>query len=261
MGSLLGVAGCTPTADDGTAVLKVTYIKTDAFTALDTLFTHVKAEFEAAHEGVTVELLPVAGTDSDYTTKLALSHRSPETAPDVFYEDTMALRADVDAGFLLNLDSHVAGWDDWAQFDDSAKAAGAGDDGSIYAVSLGTDTRAIWYRTSVFEAAGIAALVSTCLDATRRRGTTVVVGVDVSMAATEFLPVLLATQGKRIVGTLLGDCHPQRDIPMLLAAWRSGRLDLESMISHRLDLSEVNEGLDRLRRADGIRTVLEVCGS
>ncbi len=156
MGSLLGVAGCTPTADDGTAVLKVTYIKTDAFTALDTLFTHVKAEFEAAHEGVTVELLPVAGTDSDYTTKLALSHRSPETAPDVFYEDTMALRADVDAGFLLNLDSHVAGWDDWAQFDDSAKAAGAGDDGSIYAVSLGTDTRAIWYRTSVFEAAGIA---------------------------------------------------------------------------------------------------------
>ena len=112
-----------------------------------------------------------------------------------------------------------------------------------------------------FEAAGIAALVSTCLDATRRRGTTVVVGVDVSMATTEFLPVLLATQGKRIVGTLLGDCHPQRDIPMLLAAWRAGRLDLESMISHRLDLSEVNEGLDRLRRADGIRTVLEVGGS
>jgi len=68
-------------------------------------------------------------------------------------------------------------------------------------------------------------------------------------------------QGKSIVGTLLGDCHPQRDIPMLLAAWRSGRLDLESMISHRLDLSEVNEGLDRLRRADGIRTVLEVGGS
>ncbi|MEC9203465.1 MAG: Zn-dependent alcohol dehydrogenase [Actinomycetota bacterium] len=112
-----------------------------------------------------------------------------------------------------------------------------------------------------FEAAGIAALVSTCLDATRRRGTTVVVGVDVSMATTEFLPVLLATQGKRIIGTLLGDCHPQRDIPMLLAAWRAGRLDLESMISHRLDLSEVNEGLDRLRRAEGIRTVLEVGGS
>ncbi|WP_294181740.1 extracellular solute-binding protein [uncultured Schumannella sp.] len=155
LGSLLGVAGCTSDVDDGTAVLKVTYIKTDAFTALDTLFTNVKTEFEATHDGVTVELLPVAGTDDDYATKLALSHRSAETAPDVFYEDTMALRADVEAGFLLNLDSYVADWDDWAQFDDAAKAAGAGDDGSIYAVSLGTDTRAIWYRTSVFEAAGI----------------------------------------------------------------------------------------------------------
>ena len=112
-----------------------------------------------------------------------------------------------------------------------------------------------------FEAAGIAALVSTCLDATRRHGTTVVVGVDATMATVEFLPVMLAMQGKRIVGTLLGDCHPQRDIPMLLAAWRAGRLDLESMISHRLDLSEVNEGLDRLRRSEGIRTVLEVGGS
>lgn len=154
VGSLFGIAGCT-SADDGAAVLTVTYIKTDAFTALDTLFTAVKAEFEAVHDDVTVELIPVAGTDSDYATRLALSHRSAETAPDVFYEDTMALRADVDAGFLLNLDPYVAEWDDWAQFDDAAKRAGAGDDGRIYAVSLGTDTRAIWYRTSVFEAAGI----------------------------------------------------------------------------------------------------------
>ena len=112
-----------------------------------------------------------------------------------------------------------------------------------------------------FEAAGVAALVSTCLDATRRHGTTVVVGVDATMATTELLPVMLALQGKRILGTLLGDCHPQRDIPMLVAAWRAGRLDLEGMVSHRLDLAEVNEGMDRLRQAAGIRTVLEVAGS
>jgi Zn-dependent alcohol dehydrogenase len=89
----------------------------------------------------------------------------------------------------------------------------------------------------------------------------VVVGVDATMATTELLPVMLALQGKRILGTLLGDCHPQRDIPMLVAAWRAGRLDLEGMVSHRLDLAEVNEGMDRLRQAAGIRTVLEVAGS
>lgn len=157
IGALVGLAGCSgesaEEADD--KVLKVTYIKTDAFTALDTLFTNVKAEFEAENEGVTVELQPVAGTDDDYKTRLALSQRSAETAPDVFYEDTMSVRSDAEAGFLLNLDDYVAEWDDWDQFDDSAKTAGVGDDGSIYAVSLGTDTRAIWYRTSVFEAAGL----------------------------------------------------------------------------------------------------------
>ena len=156
IGSMIVLAGCSPSGGgDGKTTLKVSYIKTDAFTALDTLFTNVKAEFEAANEGVTVELLPVAGTDDDYKTKLALSQRSAETAPDIFYEDTTALRSDAEAGFLLNLDDYVADWADWDQFDDAAKAAGAGDDGSIYAVSLGTDTRAIWYRQSILKAAGL----------------------------------------------------------------------------------------------------------
>ena len=156
IGAMIGLVGCSASGDaGGDKVLKISYIKTDAFTALDTLFTSVKADFEAANEGVTVELQPVAGTDDDYKTKLALSQRSAETAPDVFYEDTTALRSDAEAGFLLNLDDYVAEWDDWDQFNDAAKAAGAGDDGSIYAVSLGTDTRAIWYRESIFEAAGL----------------------------------------------------------------------------------------------------------
>lgn len=111
-----------------------------------------------------------------------------------------------------------------------------------------------------FEGAGVAALVETCVGASRIGGTTVVVGVDVTLASASILPVMIASHGKRIVGSLLGDCHPQRDIPRLVGFWRSGRLDLESMISHRLDLADVNEGLDRLRAADGIRTVLQVAG-
>ena len=156
IGAMIGLVGCSASGDaGGDKVLKISYIKTDAFTALDTLFTSVKTEFEAAHKGVTVKLQPVAGTDDDYKTKLALSQRSAETAPDVFYEDTTALRSDAEAGFLLNLDPYVAKWADWSQFNDAAKAAGAGDDGSVYAVSLGTDTRAIWYRQSIFKAAGL----------------------------------------------------------------------------------------------------------
>ncbi|TFD65622.1 extracellular solute-binding protein [Cryobacterium ruanii] len=156
--SMVALVGCSTAADGdgGTQTLKIVYQETDSFTALDTLFTKIKPEFEASHDGVTVELQPIQANDDDYSTKLALSQQSGETAPDVFYEDTFRLRSDIDAGYLLNLDEHVAGWDDWSQFNEGARAAGMGDDGSIYAVPLGTDTRAIWYSKPVFQAAGIA---------------------------------------------------------------------------------------------------------
>ena len=151
------LTACTPgTPDAGSATLKVAYQKTDSFSAVDTMFQAAKQEFEAEHQGVTVELQPIQANDDDYGTKLALALRSPSTAPDVFYEDTFKVRSDVDAGYLLRLDSHLEGWEDWAMFDDAAKAAGRADDGGTYAVPLGTDTRAIWYNKKVLTAAGIA---------------------------------------------------------------------------------------------------------
>jgi multiple sugar transport system substrate-binding protein len=154
--ALIVLTACTPAApEDGSKTLKVVYQKTDSFTALETMFQAAKQEFEAANPGVAVELQPIQGNDDDYGTKLALALRSPSTAPDVFYEDTFKVRSDVDAGYLLKLDSHLEGWEDWAKFDDGAKAAGRADDGGTYAVPLGTDTRAIWYNRKVLEAAGI----------------------------------------------------------------------------------------------------------
>jgi multiple sugar transport system substrate-binding protein len=157
--SMVALAGCTAAGSDGgdgdSQSLKIVYQKTDSFTALDDLFTKIKPEFEDANPGVTVELEPIQANDDDYSTKLALSQKSAETAPDVFYEDTFRLRSDIDAGYLLNIDDQLAEWDEWDQFNEGAKAAGMGDDGSVYAVPLGTDTRGIWYSKPVFAAAGI----------------------------------------------------------------------------------------------------------
>jgi multiple sugar transport system substrate-binding protein len=157
--TMVALAGCTAAGEDGgdgdSQSLKIVYQKTDSFTALDDLFTKIKPEFEEANPGVTVELEPIQANDDDYSTKLALSQKSEETAPDVFYEDTFRLRSDIDAGYLLNLDDQLADWEDWDQFNEGAKAAGEGDDGSVYAVPLGTDTRAIWYSKPVFTAAGL----------------------------------------------------------------------------------------------------------
>ena len=112
-----------------------------------------------------------------------------------------------------------------------------------------------------FEAVGRAALVEQGIEATRVGGTTVMVGAaPIDQHITINAAVLFMTMQKRLVGSLLGGCWPDRDIPLLLELWRAGQLDLEAMISHRLPLDRANEGFDRLRAADGIRTVLEVNG-
>jgi len=151
--ALVGCSADSGGGDDKT--IKVFYQKTDAFVALDDLFKKVKPEFEKANPGITVSLEPIVADEADYGTKLALMQQSPDTAPDVFYEDTFKVRSDVDAGYLLNLDEYLADWSDWSQFNEGAKEAGRADDGSIYAVPLGTDTRGIWYSKSVLEAAGV----------------------------------------------------------------------------------------------------------
>ncbi|AUZ35023.1 sugar ABC transporter substrate-binding protein [Arthrobacter sp. PGP41] len=154
--AMIVLTACNPGDPAGASkTLKVAYQKTDSFTALDSMLQAAKQEFEAANQGVKVELQPIQANDDDYGTKLALALRSPSTAPDVFYEDTFKVRSDVDAGYLLKLDSHLEGWADWDTFDDGAKAAGRADDGGTYAVPLGTDTRAIWYNRKVLENAGI----------------------------------------------------------------------------------------------------------
>jgi len=70
------------------------------------------------------------------------------------------------------------------------------------------------------------------------------------------IPALFLTHEKKLIGSLLGSCNGHRDIPRFLALWRKGVLDLESMISHRRPIEDVNAGLDDMRAGRGLRTVL-----
>jgi S-(hydroxymethyl)glutathione dehydrogenase/alcohol dehydrogenase len=71
------------------------------------------------------------------------------------------------------------------------------------------------------------------------------------------LPAMFLTQEKKLIGSLLGSCNGHYDVPRFLALWRKGALDLESMISHRRPIADVNLGLDDMRQGRGLRTVLE----
>lgn len=140
-------------SDSGT--IKVAYQKFGNFTQADDLFKDVKKSFEEANSGSTLELVPIEASQNDYFTKLALMNRSPSTAPDVMYEDTYMIRSDVGAGYLQPIDDHLDGWADWDQFADNAKVAGQGDDGKIYGIPMGTDTRGLWFNKEILSTAGL----------------------------------------------------------------------------------------------------------
>lgn len=106
-----------------------------------------------------------------------------------------------------------------------------------------------------FDGAGHSDCISTGIHAARSGGTIVMVGAAMQ-PLTLPIPAIFLTQEKKLSGCLLGSCSGHRDIPRLLALWRKGALDLESMITHRRPLADVNAGLDDMRAGRGLRTVL-----
>lgn len=117
-----------------------------------------------------------------------------------------------------------------------------------------TEGRGVDYA---FEAVGRAALVPQLVEATRAGGTTVLVGAPALDEQLDLgAAVLFGTFEKKLVGCLLGSGSSLREIPRLVGLWQGGQLDLESMVTARRPLDEINQACDDLRAGVGIRTVL-----
>lgn len=86
-------------------------------------------------------------------------------------------------------------------------------------------------------------------------GRTVITGVTDDSTPLALPPSLLLT-GRRVSGALYGGARGRRHVPALVDRWLAGEIDVDSLVSHRLPLSGVNEGLALLRAREGIRTVL-----
>jgi S-(hydroxymethyl)glutathione dehydrogenase/alcohol dehydrogenase len=71
------------------------------------------------------------------------------------------------------------------------------------------------------------------------------------------LPALGAVfSGKRISGSVVGGSQILRDFPRYIQLAEAGKLDLGSLVSRRISLAEVNEGIESMHRAEGVRTVI-----
>jgi S-(hydroxymethyl)glutathione dehydrogenase / alcohol dehydrogenase len=107
-----------------------------------------------------------------------------------------------------------------------------------------------------FEVVGRPELMVDAYHATRMEGTVVLVGMP-ALGQNITLPALAAVfSGKRLIGSAVGGAQILRDFPRFIGLAESGQLDLGSLVSKRIPLEQINEGIALLEAADGLRVVV-----
>ncbi len=107
-----------------------------------------------------------------------------------------------------------------------------------------------------FEVIGRAETIQQAYAATRKGGTTVVVGLTPKETTILLDPLDLLRSEKTIKGTLYGTANLPRDIPRFFELYRLGRLKLDELISRRLLLEEINQGFEALRTGSVARSII-----
>ena len=89
-------------------------------------------------------------------------------------------------------------------------------------------------------------------------GTVVLVGVPTpEMELT--VPLLdVFGRGGSLKSSWYGDCLPDRDFPMLVDLYSQGRLPLESFVSERIGIEDVEEAFAKMGRGEVLRSVVEI---
>ncbi|MGW7274629.1 Zn-dependent alcohol dehydrogenase [Streptomyces sp. NPDC054864] len=110
----------------------------------------------------------------------------------------------------------------------------------------------------VFEVVGKSATARTAYETTRRGGTLVVVGAGAMDDNLQLNMFELFFDEKKILPSMYGGGDVLQSYERAIALWRAGRIDLESMITHRVPLAEINEALDQMRTGVALRTCIEI---
>ncbi len=69
------------------------------------------------------------------------------------------------------------------------------------------------------------------------------------------MPAIDFLSEKSLRGSFYGSGYPAREIVELAGLVAAGRLDVSATVSHVTDLDGIEEAFQRLRRAEGARTV------
>jgi multiple sugar transport system substrate-binding protein len=139
------------------ATLKVAY-SLDYFMSSPELakkwFAEMKAQFEAANPGDTLQPIPIPGGFDDFNTKVSLLLNSPATAPDVIQIAAQSAGQWSGSGLLAPLDDGLKTRSWWQSYPDPIKQEGT-INGKVYAISEGVNTFGLLYDRTNFSKAGL----------------------------------------------------------------------------------------------------------
>lgn len=110
---------------------------------------------------------------------------------------------------------------------------------------------------TVIETAGTIKAMEMAYAVTARGGRVVSAGLPAADAKFSYLHGALVSDEKALIGSYMGSCVPERDIPRFLGLYKRGKLPVEKLKSGFLPLSEINAGFDRLADGGVLRQILK----
>ena len=108
-----------------------------------------------------------------------------------------------------------------------------------------------------FEATGNVGVMRQAVESARMGwGLATMCGVAGKGETLSVIPRFLIT-GRRIAGSSFGGCKGREDVPAYVQRYLAGEIDVDSFVSHKLTLDEVNRGFELMEAGDGIRSVID----
>jgi alcohol dehydrogenase len=110
------------------------------------------------------------------------------------------------------------------------------------------------------EATGRPEAMQTAFLSTRQRGAAVLIGIPRADAVLELPALTIPRMERRVLGSIYGSTWPERDFAKTFELYRSGRLPLDKLITHRLPLDGVERAFELMRAGEAVRVVLDLGG-
>ncbi|HET6146206.1 MAG TPA: S-(hydroxymethyl)glutathione dehydrogenase/class III alcohol dehydrogenase [Polyangia bacterium] len=108
-----------------------------------------------------------------------------------------------------------------------------------------------------FECVGNVELMRQALECCHRGwGESIIIGVAGSGKEISTRPFQLVT-GRVWKGTAFGGARGRTDVPRIVDWYMNGKIDIDSLITHKLPLARINEGFELMHAGQSIRTVVE----